>query len=327
MAPCELQEVLSPLKVLKSKNVLTDIRKSEDAGVYKISDDLALVQTVDFFPPIVDSPFDFGMIAAANSLSDVYAMGARPITAMNIVCFPSEELDKKVLQETLEGALDKINEAGAALVGGHTIDDDSFKYGLSVTGLVHPKKFLKNDSAKTFDKLILTKPLGLGIVATALKAKIAGKDDEELLIKTASTLNKYSIEIAKKFKISACTDVTGFGLMGHLLEIAKASKKKLLINLQNIKTIGNTISYVKDGLIPSGAYKNRDFCKNSVILKTDIERHLLDIAYDPQTSGGLIFAIDKNDAGECLKELQEEGIPAFFVGEVGDNDNKGILEI
>ena len=318
---------MGSLDIRHNKNILTDIKKSEDAGIYKIDDNLALVQTLDFLTPIVNSPFEFGMIAAANALSDVYAMGGEPLTAMNIVCFPSSTLDKEILKETLAGGLKKIDEAGAFLVGGHSVDDDEFKYGLSVTGKIHPKKILRNSGAKTSDIIILTKPLGTGIISTVIKGGLAEKSDVDALVMASASLNKYAASIIKDYKISSCTDVTGFGLLGHLVEMANSSNKTFLIDLKNIELIGKTKEYAKSGLIPAGAYKNRDFCKNSVKKKSNVEQSLIDIAYDPQTSGGLLFTIDKKNAKECFEKLKGQGINSSIVGEVGGDNIKGVIEI
>jgi len=298
------------------------MESSDDAGVYRLDSERALVQTLDFFTPIVDSPYEFGRIAAANSLSDVYAMGGKPLTAMNIVCFPVEDFPEKILQETLEGGLEKIYEAGAVLVGGHSVDDREFKYGLSVTGIVHPERILTNFNARVGDRLILTKPIGTGIIATAIKGKIADKAAVKTLVDIASALNKRSAEIMLRFNPNACTDVTGFGLAGHVLEMAKGSKKKIALYTASIPYISKAREYAHMGLIPAGTYSIKGFCEKSVTIDPLVETVLCDLIFDPQTSGGLVVSLAEKDAMGCLKAMIDEGIDASVIGEVtGDHQN------
>lgn len=298
------------------------MESSDDAGVYRLDSERALVQTLDFFTPIIDSPYEFGRIAAANSLSDVYAMGGKPLTAMNIVCFPIEDLPEKILQETLEGGLEKIYEAGAVLVGGHSVDDREFKYGLSVTGIVHPERILTNFNARVGDRLILTKPIGTGIIATAIKGKIADKAAMKTLVDIASALNKRSAEIMLRFNPNACTDVTGFGLAGHVLEMAKGSKKKIALYTASIPYISKAKEYAHMGLIPAGTYSIKGFCEKSVTIDPSVETVLCDLIFDPQTSGGLVVSLAEKDARECLRAMIDEGIDASVIGEVtGDHQN------
>lgn len=319
---------MAVLPVIKHHNLLVGYETADDAGVYKLTDELALVQTLDFFPPIVNDPYHFGRIAAANSLSDVYAMGGRPLTAMNIVCFPSKDLPKKVLKEILRGGLEKIHEAGALLVGGHSVDDKELKYGLSVTGIVHPGRIITNRGAKAGDRLILTKPIGTGVITTAIKGKMASESAINNLIEVSSTLNKKASEIMLKYGCHACTDITGFGLGGHLLEIARASKVEIAIHVDKIPLIHEAREYALTGLIPAGSYAIKHFCEKSVEIDHGIETVLIDLIFDPQTSGGLVISLDTDVADACLKELEDEGIKsAKIIGEILSPHPKGRLKI
>jgi selenide, water dikinase len=315
------------LNIEKNPNILAGIQGSDDAGVFKLNEKTALVQTLDFFTPIVDSPYEFGMIAAANALSDVYAMGGVPLTAMNIVCFPEKDMSYSILKETLEGGLSKIHEAGAALVGGHSINDNEFKYGLSVTGIVHPEKYLANCNANIKDKLILTKPIGTGILATALKAKILDEKSTNTLISICSELNKKASEIMLKYKPSACTDITGFGLAGHILEMAKAGRKKITIFTEKIPFIETAKELALMGIIPAGAYANRDFCQKNIFISSSVERVIKDLIFDPQTSGGLLISINEKNADTCLLEMLDNGINAALIGEVSEDNEDGFLSV
>ncbi len=307
--------------------MIVGIDTSDDAGVYKLSSDIALVQTLDFLTPVTNSPYEFGQIAAANSLSDVYAMGGTPLTAMNIVCFSCDELPEDVLGEVLKGGLDKIDESGAVLVGGHSVDDKEFKYGLSVTGTVHPDKIWTNKGLCTGDALILTKPLGTGIIATAIKAKLAKEDVSNRVAKVMSQLNNHAAQIFKEHKINACTDITGFGLAGHLFEMAKASKKKIKLLSNKVPIIEGAEEFAMMGMIPAGAHKNRAFCQAALTVAPNVERACQDILFDPQTSGGLVASINKTEAEICFNKLVKAGVNAEIIGEVYENDQCGLLEI
>jgi selenide,water dikinase len=300
---------------------------SDDAGVFRLDSETALVQTLDFFTPIIDSPYEFGRIAAANSLSDVYAMGGRPVTAMNIVCFPSGELSEEILKATLAGGLEKIYEADAVLVGGHSVDDREFKYGLSVTGIVHPDRILTNRNAKTGDRLILTKPLGTGIIATAVKAKIADEEAINALIEVTTTLNRKAAEIMVRFNPNACTDVTGFGLIGHVLEMAKGSGKKIIIHSGAVPFIKKAEEYALMGLIPAGSYNTKDYCSKNISIGASVKQVFIDMLFDPQTSGGLVISLPEKRAKECLDALLNEGVPASVIGEVSEDDRDGHVKI
>lgn len=277
--------------------------------------------------PVTNSPYEFGQIAAANSLSDVYAMGGTPLTVMNIVCFSCEELNEDILGETLKGGMDKINESGAILVGGHSVDDKEFKYGLSVTGTVHPEKVWANRGARSGDALILTKPVGTGIIATAIKAKLADDIISKNAAKVMSQLNKYAAEIIKDFKVNACTDITGFGLSGHLLEMAKASGKKIVLFSGKVPVIEGAEDFAMMGMIPAGAHNNRSFCETGLKIHKNVERVRQDLLFDPQTSGGLVVSMKKEETEICLEKLLDIGVNAEIIGEVNGDDNQGLLEI
>ena len=309
-------------------NLLVGIETSDDAGVYKLSPELALVQTLDFFTPIVNDPYYFGRIAAANALSDVYAMGGRPLTAMNIVCFPITDMPKQILKEILRGGLEKIHEAGALLVGGHSVDDQELKYGLSVTGIVHPEKILTNKGSKVGDKLILTKPIGTGILATAIKGKLASQKVSETMIEVTSALNDRASQIMQKYETHACTDVTGFGLGGHLLEMARASRVEIAIHAESIPIIPEAKEYALMGLIPAGSYATKHFCEHSVEIRPEVETLFMDLIFDPQTSGGLVLSVAGGQGDACLHALRAGGVrSAEIIGEVVRPHPKGKLLI
>jgi selenide,water dikinase len=290
---------------------------SDDAGVYKIRDDLALIQTLDFFTPIVNDPYRFGQIAAVNALSDVYAMGGRPLTAMNIVGFPKKSLDKAVLKEILKGGLEKIHEAGAVLVGGHSIDDAELKYGLSVTGTVHPDRVMTNAGARPGDCLILTKPIGTGIIATALKGKFASEEGEQAMIAVMVELNRKGAEAMEEAGARACTDITGFGLLGHALEMAVGSRCGMIIRASRVPIIPYAREYAEMGLVPAGTYANRNYCRKSLEVDPGVPAVLLDILSDAQTSGGLLIAIAEDRTADLLERLQAKGVvAAAVIGEV-----------
>ena len=309
-------------------NLLVGIETSDDAGVYKLNDDVALVQTLDFFTPLVDDPYHFGRIAAANALSDVYAMGGKPLTAMNIVSFPVTDMPKDILKQILRGGLDKIHEAGAVLVGGHSVDDQELKYGLAVTGIVHPDRILTNRGARVGDRLILTKPIGTGIIATAVKGKLSSPSAVDTLIDVTSALNDKSSWIMLEYETHACTDVTGFGLGGHLLEIAAASRVEIVIGTEKIPIIPGAREYASMGLIPAGSYATRRFCEDVVTIESQVERVFTDLIFDPQTSGGLIIAIASHHAADCLAELKNAGISsAAIIGDVTAQHPNGRLRV
>ncbi len=292
---------------------------SDDAGVYQLSEEMALVQTVDFFTPIVDDPFTFGQVAVANALSDVYAMGGTPLTGMNLVAFPIKTLPSSVLKEILLGGLSKMKEAGVALVGGHTIEDPEIKYGLAVTGIVHPDKILTNAKAKVGDKLVLTKPLGTGIISTALKAGMASQEAVRKIVESMVTLNRTASERMKEFAAHACTDITGFSFIGHALEMATASGVGIAIQSGEVPIFPEAVEYARMGLIPGGANSNRDFFSCKVEIHSNVQSVLVDIFYDPQTSGGLLISVPSGEAEKLVAALKKEGLGySGIVGEVAE---------
>jgi len=289
---------------------------ADDAGVFRLTPEIALIQTLDFFTPIVNDPFTFGQIAAANALSDVYAMGGRPLSAMNIVCYPSETVPQEALQAILIGGLDKIHEAGALLVGGHSVDDVELKYGLSVTGVVHPDRVLTNGGARPGDRLILTKPLGTGIIATAVKGRLASPAAEAAALQVMVSLNKAAAECLEGLNVHAVTDITGFGLFGHALEMATASRVELTLFAGKVPVLMAARDYAALGLVPAGSFANRNFCAKSLIIDPAINPVLLDIFSDAQTNGGLLIAIEGPEAGTLIKRLTDAGVSAAAIGEV-----------
>lgn len=310
---------------MNDKNLIVGIDTSDDAAVYKLNDEMATIQTLDFFTPIVDDPYTFGQIAAANSLSDVYAMGGKPIVALNIVCFPNC-LNMNILGEILRGGADKVLEAGAVIVGGHTVQDDEPKYGLSVTGIVHPDKVLKNYGSETGDILILTKPIGLGIINTAIKAKIASKEAYEKAVKVMAYLNKYAGEIITDYNITSCTDITGFSLIGHAYEMAEPSKKTFRIFKDAIPFIKEVKEYASMGLIPAGCYENKRYLEGKYLLK-NVESWMEDILFDPQTSGGLLISCKEEDYIDILTRLEKLEVESAVIGRVEDfNDAYIVVE-
>lgn len=306
------------LPTISDPNLLVSINTADDAGVFKLTEDIALVQTVDFFPPVVDDPYYYGQIVAANSLSDVYAMGGKPVTALNIVGFPKSKLSLDVLAEILRGGIDKAQEADCPIVGGHTIVDDELKFGLSVTGVVHPDQIITNAKAQPGDKLILTKPLGMGILTTALKM---GKVSEEIISKVTSImaeLNKTAAELMVTYNAHAATDVTGFGLLGHAHEIAHASNVSMLLNADSIPYLPEALEKTKEGgYIPGGSAENKKFLQDKVTFTDNVDEHEQMIFFDAQTSGGLLISISSKAANELLESLHEKGVEhAAIIGEV-----------
>jgi selenide,water dikinase len=315
------------LPIPKDPKVLVGLDTSDDAGVYQLNDEIALVQTVDFFTPIVDDPFTFGQIAVVNALSDVYAMGGTPLTGMNLVAFPIKTLSPSILKEILLGGLSKMKEAGVALVGGHSIEDPEIKYGLAVTGFIHPKKILTNAKAKVGDKLVLTKALGTGIIATALKGQMASEEAVRKIIESMVTLNRVASEWMIKFGAHACTDITGFSFIGHALEMAIASQVGLVIQSNAIPIFPEAMEYAKLGLVPGGAYSNRQFFSCKVEVHSNVPELLLDILYDPQTSGGLLISLPSNEAEKLVVALKKEGhLHTCIVGEVVE-DHPGKIQL
>ena len=297
-------------------DLLVGPETSDDAGVYRLRDDCALVETVDIITPLVDDPFVFGQIAAANSLSDVYAMGGRPLTAMNLVFFPSCALSGEVLAEILAGGMNKIQEAGACLVGGHTVEDDELKYGLAVTGIVDPKKVVRNSTARPGDVLILTKPLGSGIISTAIKADMAAENIVQEACAWMTALNKGAASLMLAFEPAACTDVTGFSLIGHAVEMARGASVTIRLHWASIPLMSGVSELVMDGLVPGGCYRNRDFYSQYIHSGAAIAADGLLPLFDPQTSGGLLISLSPRSAEGFLKHAEESGLFARMIGEV-----------
>ena len=317
MGPEDLDQVLKGLPIPKNPRVLVGLDTSDDAGVYQLNEEVALVQTVDFFTPIVDDPFTFGQIAVANALSDVYAMGGTPLTGMNLVAFPIKTLSPSVLKDILLGGLSKMEEAGVALVGGHSVDDPEIKYGLAVTGIVHPKKIRTNAGAKTGDRLVLTKPLGTGIISTALKAGMASQEAIRKSVESMAVLNRTASEWMTKFEAHACTDITGFSFIGHALEMAAASQVGMVVRSKAVPVFPEAMEYAKLGLIPGGASSNRDFFSCRVDVDSGVPSLLTDVFYDPQTSGGLLISLPSDEAEEYVATLKrEKNVDSSIVGEV-----------
>jgi len=306
-------------------NVLVGLDRADDAGVYKISDDLALIQTVDFFTPIVDDPYWFGQIAAANALSDVYAMGGTPKTAMNLVAFPVKQMDLSVLRQIIQGGIDKLAEAGVVLIGGHSIEDRELKYGLSVTGTIHPARVLTKKNLRPGDRLVLTKPLGTGIVNTAIKAGMASAELTDKATHLMASLNRTAAGIMSSFDVSACTDVTGFGLLGHLAEMVCGSGMSVRVFSQQVPVIPEALDFAAMGLIPAGAYKNREFRESMIEFAETVSRSRQDVLVDPQTSGGLLISVDAHQGDNLVAALKDAGIgDAAQIGEILDGPEEKI---
>jgi selenide,water dikinase len=298
----------------------------DDAGVYKVTEDIAIIQTIDFFTPVVDDPYTFGQIAAANALSDVYAKGGKPLTAMNVVCFPAKSLDISVLKKILRGGLDKMLEAGATLVGGHSVEDAELKYGLSVTGTVHPECLVTNSGAKAQDKLVLTKPLGNGIINTALKAGLVNEGTAAKVIESMATLNKKASEVMQAVGVHGCTDITGFGLLGHAYRMADNSQVNFKIRSALVPFFPEAVEFAHMGLCPGGLHRNKEFYSPMVEITSKIPEHVLDILFDTQTSGGLLISVAPEKAQTLLDRLHGAGVPeATIIGEVTSSAAPKIL--
>ncbi len=310
------------------ENVLIGLDRADDAGVYRISDELALIQTVDFFTPIVDDPYWFGQIAAANALSDVYAMGGVPKTAMNLVAFPAKTMDLSVLRQIIQGGVDKLEEAEVVLLGGHSIEDMEIKYGLSVTGFIHPKQVLAKKNLRVGDRLVLTKPLGTGIINTAIKADMVSDRLAAEMIRLMAALNRDAARIMTTFDVSACTDITGFGLLGHLAEMVQGSACGARIVSGRVPVIAEALEFAAMGLIPAGAYNNRAFREKMITFAAAVPRTLQDVLFDPQTSGGLLISVSEADCADLIAALRDEGIAAAAaIGDIVDSRQEMIAVV
>jgi len=326
MAPKTLEQVLKSLpKGEIDKNLIVGYESKDDAAVYKINDDVSIIETLDFFPSMVEDPYLFGQIAATNSLSDVWAMGGKPVMALNIAAFP-EDMDVEVLGKVLKGGAEKVIEAGCTLCGGHTIVDETPKYGLSVTGIVDTKKVLTNNGVVAGDKIILTKPLGVGILLTAHQCEVDTKDDFDAAVKSMTTLNKYAAEILFKYKVHALTDVTGFGLFNHLNEMLD-DKNSAKLYIDKIPAVNKNVEkYVKDDYYTGGAIRNEDAIKDKMDFGSAPE-WIKQLGYDPQTSGGLLCSIANDDADKAMDELSKLEIKSAIVGEIIEKKEKAIYMI
>jgi selenide, water dikinase len=307
--------VLGKLARQHDPNVLVGFDTADDAGVYKISADQALVQTVDFFTPIVDDPYTFGQIAATNSLSDVYAMGGRPLSALAMVCFP-EKGDLDILERILAGGLSKMMEAGCAVIGGHSVRDPEIKFGYAVTGTIHPERVWKNATAREGDRLILTKALGTGVISTAIKRGEAKQTWIDAATKSMTTLNARASEIAARFRVHAATDITGFGLIGHLREVAKGSGVSIRINAASVPLLEGAIECVRAGFVPGGLNANRDFAECLVGYDGEVPDVIKTLLFDPQTAGGLLLSVGAEDSSALAGELKGAGMLAAEIGEI-----------
>ena len=301
-------------------NLIVGMEHAEDAGVYKLSDELAIVQTIDFFTPVVDDPFIFGQIAAVNALNDTYAMGGRPLTAMNVVCFPIGKMDISILRDILRGGLEKMREAGVLLVGGHSVDDGELKYGLSVTGTIHPDRVVLNRGAKVGDKLILTKPLGTGIVSTALKRGMADNSLVSRAVNSMTTLNKRAAELMlEAAELHAATDVTGFGFLGHACEMVEGSNVGMIVYGSKVPFFPEIRELAEKGIVPGGLQRNKKYRLPMIDVGASCPEWLLDVLFDPQTAGGLLISLPPDQADKLLVKMHRDGIEeAAIVGEIID---------
>jgi selenide, water dikinase len=322
--------VLGKLARQHDPNVLVGFDHADDAGVYRIGPETALVQTVDFFTPIVDDPFTFGQIAATNSLSDVYAMGGRPLTSLALVCFP-EKGDLAILEQILAGGLSKMVEAGCTVIGGHSIRDDEIKFGYSVTGVVHPEKVLANNGARAGDALLLTKSLGTGVISTAIKKDKAKPEWIEAAVKSMTTLNKVAADVITGenvrrshagYAVHALTDVTGFGLIGHARELALASNVSIQLFSNKVPLLPGATECVRAGFIPGGLKANREFAECVVEYQNDVADELKTLLFDPQTAGGLLVSVADNDAEALLEALRNVGLPSEYIGHVTEKTHR-----
>lgn len=320
-----LTQVLRHLPEVTDKNLLVGIKSADDAGVYKLTEELAIINTLDFFPPIIDDPYTFGQIAAVNALSDVYAMGGVPRLAMNIVAFPAG-LDLSILEEIINGSMNKLSEADVLLVGGHSIEDKEIKYGLSVTGLVHPKKVITNAGAKPGDRLILTKPIGVGVITTALKRRKIEPDEVQDAIDSMKALNDKASSAMQEIGVNACTDITGFGLLGHAMEMAEASGVGMIFKVRDIPFFPNALELVKKSANhPKTIKSNKEYLANKIKISDDIKPEYENLLHDPQTSGGLLISVSTEKFQNLLERLSSAGVQASVVGEVAKKRDGAVI--
>lgn len=322
LPPGMLKEAVANIPVFTDPNLLVGFDTSDDGAVYKLSDDIAMIQTLDFFTPMVDDPYIFGKIAAANALSDVYAMGGKVVSALNIVCFPEED-NPAILAQILRGGAEKVMEAGGVLCGGHSINDKECKYGLSVTGIVHPQKYLRNNACHKGDIIILTKPLGVGMITASYRFGEVAEEDYRAALLSMQTLNKYAFEIANKYDLHAGTDVTGFGFLGHLNEMVN-DDYSIIVESKGVNYIRGAMRLAEEFLITGGAQKNRNFLKDKVLLK-NVPAPMQEILFDPQTSGGLLLSVPQKDVKNLLYELAGLELASCIIGEVQERKEKNII--
>jgi len=323
LSASELNKALAGLPKIKHKNLLVDIDTHDDAGVYKINDDYALVQTTDFFPPVCSDPYDFGQIAAANALSDIYAMGGQVLTVLNIAMFPSN-LSLSILKEILKGGQDKVTEAGGIILGGHTITDDIPKYGLAVTGWVHPDNVITNADAKAGDVLIITKPIGTGVIISAKKNKLVNEDDYAAAVKNMKHLNKGAAEIMMKYSVSSATDVTGFGLLGHTLKMALGSDVSIKLYSGKVPVLKGVMELIDLGIIPGAAFRNLEYAEKDCFFDDTIDYNRKMLLADAQTSGGLLISIAAEKANSLVADLKQAGEAFSVIGKVIDKAEKSV---
>ncbi len=326
ISPKQLEEILKFLPLPADPNILVDIDTHDDAGVYKVNDELALVLTTDFFPPVCSDPYEFGQIAAANSISDVYAMGGDPVVALNIMMFPAVSLPMEAYAEIIKGGADKAAEAGVRIIGGHTIDDSPPKYGLAVVGYVHPDKIVTNSGARPGDSLILTKPIGTGVILAGQRLGLATDRDVDEAKRQMKLLNRSAAEVMKKFNVRGATDITGFGLAGHALKMARASKVSISINMKQVPLIGETYRIADEGCIPGAAFRNLDYAEADTTFTAGIDYNLKMLAFDAQTSGGLLISVPEKIAGNVLSSLLAAGLAeSSIIGHVTGKEDKYLL--
>jgi len=323
ISPKQLEEILKYLPLPSDPNILVDIDTHDDAGVYRVNDDLALVFTTDFFPPVCSDPYEFGQIAAANSISDVYAMGGDPVLALNIMMFPASKLPMEAYADILRGGFDKATEAGVRIIGGHTIDDSPPKYGLAVVGYVNPGRIITNSGARAGDNLILTKPLGTGVIMAGQRLGMTDEKDVSEALRLMKLLNNTGAAVMKKYNVRGATDITGYGLAGHALKMARSSKVTLNLNMKEVPLIGRTYDLVDEGCIPGASFRNLEYAEIDIDFAREIDYNLKMIAFDAQTSGGLLICASRDDTEKILDDLKEAGLSsAAVIGNVVERGGK-----
>lgn len=326
ISPRLLEEILSKLPLPVDPKILVDTSTHDDAGVYRLTDDIALVLTTDFFPPVCSDPYEFGQIAAANSISDVYAMGGKPLLALNIIMFPSSRIPLDVYSEILRGGYDKAQEAGVSIIGGHSIDDFPPKYGMAVTGIIDPERIITNSGAQNGDVLILTKPIGGGVILAAHRMGMATDEELNSAKGYMKQLNSEGCRLMQKYNVKGATDVTGFGLAGHALKMAKGSDVTIRLSMRKVPLSGGTYRYVNEGCIPGAAFRNLDYIEHDTSFDSDLDYNLRMVACDAQTSGGLLISIRESDASDLLNDLKSSGHPeASIIGKVEPKQGPALI--